>query len=59
MPSLNYSETLNTGEKLKLNIAQLPFATNDRWVGLPLKAWSEYARRETVAGRAVVQRRLT
>ena len=35
---LNYSEILKTGEKLKLNLAQLPFAKNDRWVGLPLQA---------------------
>ena len=34
---LNYSEILNTGEKLNLNIAQLPFSSTDRWVGLPLK----------------------
>jgi hypothetical protein len=36
--TLNYSEALNTGEKLKLTIAQLPYVTDDRWVGLPLKA---------------------
>lgn len=36
--SLNYSEALNTGEKLNLKIAQLPYHTDDRWVGLPLKA---------------------
>jgi hypothetical protein len=35
---LNYSEALQTGEKLKLTIAQLPYDTNDRWVGLPFKA---------------------
>jgi hypothetical protein len=35
--TLNYSEALKTGEKLKLNIAQLPHSTDDRWVGLPLK----------------------
>jgi hypothetical protein len=35
--AINYSEALNTGEKLKLKIAQLPFAENDRWVGLPLE----------------------
>lgn len=35
---LNYSEILTTGEKLKLSVAQLPFVTKDRWVGLPLKA---------------------
>jgi hypothetical protein len=36
--SINYAEALNTGEKLKLNIAQLPFTDNDRWVGLPLES---------------------
>jgi hypothetical protein len=36
--TLNYSEILNTGEKLKLTIAQLPYEANDHWVGLPLKA---------------------
>ena len=36
--TLSYSEALNTGEKLKLTIAQLPYGVNDRWVGLPLKA---------------------
>lgn len=35
--TLNYSEALNTGEQLKLAIAQLPFDAEDRWVGLPLK----------------------
>jgi hypothetical protein len=35
--ALNYSEALNTGEKLKLKIAQLPYAEDDRWVGLPLE----------------------
>jgi hypothetical protein len=35
--SINYAEALNMGEKLKLNIAQLPFGSADRWVGLPLK----------------------
>ena len=35
--ALTYSEALNTGEKLKLTIAQLPFDKEDRWVGLPLK----------------------
>jgi len=34
--TINYAEALNTGEKLQLNIAQLPFTENDRWVGLPL-----------------------
>ena len=36
--SINYAEALNAGEKLQLNIAQLPFTENDRWVGLPLEA---------------------
>ena len=35
--ALDYSEALKTGEKLKLNIAQLPHAADDRWVGLALK----------------------
>jgi hypothetical protein len=35
--ALNYSEAVKTGEKLKLNLAQLPHNTDDRWVGLPLK----------------------
>ena len=34
---LNYSEILKTGEQLKLSVAQLPFANNDRWIALPLK----------------------
>jgi hypothetical protein len=36
--TLNYSEALNAGEKLKLNVAQLPYSTDDRWVGLALKS---------------------
>jgi hypothetical protein len=36
--ALSYSEALNTGEKLNLKIAQLPYAEDDRWVGLPLEA---------------------
>jgi hypothetical protein len=35
---LNYSEALNTGEKLALMVAQLPQADDDRWIGLPFKA---------------------
>ncbi len=35
--SINYAEALNTGEKLNLSVAQLPFKVDDRWVGLPLK----------------------
>lgn len=34
--ALTYSEALNTGEKLKLAVAQLPYVAGDRWVGLPL-----------------------
>jgi hypothetical protein len=35
--ALIYAEALATGEKLQLNIAQLPYGENDRWVGLTLK----------------------
>lgn len=35
--ALNYSEALNTGERLKLTVAQLPFTANDRWLALPFK----------------------
>jgi hypothetical protein len=35
--ALSYAEALGSGEKLKLTIAQLPYGTDDRWVGLPLK----------------------
>jgi hypothetical protein len=35
--SLSYAEALG-GEKLKLSVAQLPYADGDRWVGLPLEA---------------------
>ncbi len=35
--TLRYAEALQTGEKLKLSVGQLPFQANDRWVGLPLK----------------------
>jgi hypothetical protein len=34
---LNYSEILKTGERLNLNVVQLPYSNNDRWIGLPLK----------------------
>jgi hypothetical protein len=34
---LSYAEALNTGEKLKLKIAQLPYAEDDHWVALPLR----------------------
>lgn len=36
--ALNYSEALNTGERIKLTVAQLPHDENDRWIGLPLNA---------------------
>ena len=29
---------MNTGEKLNLRVAQLPYGATDRWVGLPLNA---------------------
>ncbi|MDM0117318.1 hypothetical protein QTI66_34955 [Variovorax sp. J22R133] len=32
---LRGAEVLNTGEKLNLRIAQLPFVNGERWVGLP------------------------
>jgi hypothetical protein len=35
--ALNYAEAIKTGEKLNLTIAQLPYETGDRWVGLPLQ----------------------
>ena len=35
--TLRYAEALQTGEKLKLSVGQLPFQASDRWVGLPLK----------------------
>lgn len=35
--ALTYAEALGSGEKLKLTIAQLPFAAGDRWIGLSLK----------------------
>ena len=35
--ALSYSEALDTGEKLQLTIAQLPFTANDRWLALPFK----------------------
>ena len=36
--ALSYAEALGSGEKLNLSVAQLPYAANERWVGLPLKA---------------------
>ena len=35
--SLRYADALQTGERLNLKLAQLPYRLNDRWVGLPLK----------------------
>jgi hypothetical protein len=35
--SLRYAESLETGERLSLRVAQLPYQPNDRWVALPLK----------------------
>lgn len=39
--SIRYAEALETGERLNLRIAQLPYRENDRWVGLPLKTGQE------------------
>ena len=36
--ALSYAEALGSGEKLQLTLAQLPYDSDDRWVGLPLKA---------------------
>jgi hypothetical protein len=35
---LSYAEALGSGEKLHLTLAQLPYNSDDRWVGLPLTA---------------------
>ncbi|MFN0120728.1 MAG: hypothetical protein ACKV2V_09525 [Blastocatellia bacterium] len=35
--TLGYAEALNTGDSLTLQVAQLPFQTGDRWIGLPLR----------------------
>jgi len=35
--SLRYAESLETGERLSLRVAQLPYQPADRWVALPLK----------------------
>ena len=35
--TLSYAEALNTGERLNLTIAQLPYSDNDRWLALPFK----------------------
>ncbi len=39
--SLRYAEVLQTGERLNLSIAQLPYQENDHWVGLPAKSGNE------------------
>lgn len=36
--ALSYAEALRTGERLRLKVAQLPYAERDRWVALPLAA---------------------
>jgi len=41
--ALGYAEALNTGEKLRLTVAQLPYSADDRWVGLPLEAQQRLA----------------
>lgn len=35
--SLGYSDALETGERLNLKVAQLPYRNDARWVGLPIK----------------------
>jgi hypothetical protein len=35
--ALRYAETLETGERLSLRVAQLPYQPDDRWVALPLE----------------------
>ena len=41
--SLRYAEALNTGESLKLIVGQLPYQSDDRWVGLPLNVGKQIA----------------
>lgn len=36
--AISYAEALNTGDRLKLTVAQLPHSPTDRWIGLPLKS---------------------
>ncbi|HET6977869.1 MAG TPA: hypothetical protein VFI24_16175 [Pyrinomonadaceae bacterium] len=36
--ALSYAEAVDSGERLKLTVAQLPHDAKDRWVGLPFKA---------------------
>jgi hypothetical protein len=38
---LSAAEVLGTGESLRLRVAQLPFNSNDRWVGLPAQQGKE------------------
>ena len=33
--AMRYAEAYNTGEVLNLQVAQLPYQPNDRWIGLP------------------------
>jgi hypothetical protein len=40
---LRGAEVLGTGESLHLKVAQLPFASGDRWVGLPAEAGQDVA----------------
>jgi len=35
--ALRYAESLETGEKLSLRVAQLPYQADDRWIALPMK----------------------
>ena len=41
--AISYAEALNTGDRLKLTVAQLPHSAADRWIGLPLKAGQNMA----------------
>jgi hypothetical protein len=38
---LRGAEVLNTGERLNLRVAQLPFVSGERWVGLPCEPNTE------------------
>ena len=35
--AVRYAEALDTGERLNLSVAQLPYQIGDRWVALPMK----------------------
>jgi hypothetical protein len=35
--ALRYADALDTGERLNLGVAQLPYQNDDRWVALPMK----------------------